>query len=297
MNIENKYFIYVNGFWWGFIENTDAITLKFFETLFKKTNISNFEITNDLNKANILLESHFGNSICHYKQWYKKILYSGESFTRFPMCVNNYDIVLKNSHTQNNIINLPFAISYMINNNYFEKLIQNKNITNIPPKFCCFCVSNGGGHSRNKMFNIINSYKKVDSIGQYNNNVGYNIKSPYWSEDYLNHLRQYKFIICFENSIDETYVTEKIVNAYLSNTIPIYWGTNYVKNLFYQDSMIYLNNENNEQSYYDVLNHVIELDKNDSKYLEFINRKTLNQNYFEENFSMDKIAEKINKLL
>ena len=147
------------------------------------------------------------------------------------------------------------------------------------------------------MFNIINSYKKVDSIGQYNNNVGYNIKSPYWTEDYLNHLRQYKFIICFENSIDETYVTEKIVNAYLSNTIPIYWGTNYVKNLFYQDSMIYLNNENNEQSYYDVLNHVIELDENDSKYLEFINRKTLNENYFEENFSMDKIAEKINKLL
>ena len=59
MNIENKYFIYINAFWCGFIEKTDGVNLNFFEILFKKTNISNFEITNDLNKANILLESHF----------------------------------------------------------------------------------------------------------------------------------------------------------------------------------------------------------------------------------------------
>jgi hypothetical protein len=210
--------------------------------------------------------------------------------------LNDYDIILKGSYDSSNIIDLPLCIIYIINNNFLKKLIQPKNFDIIPPKFCCFSVSNANSQPRNKMFNIINSYKKVDSIGRYNNNVGYYIDSPYWSENYLNHLKQYKFIICFENSKEETYVTEKIVNAYLSNSIPIYWGTEHIKNMFYENSMIYLDNENNVQSYYDVLNQVIELDNDDSKYLEFINRKTLKHDYFDENYSINKLAEKINKL-
>ena len=35
----------------------------------------------------------------------------------------------------------------------------------------------------------------------------------------------YKFLIAFENSIFPEYVTEKIWHAYLSQTIPIYYGT------------------------------------------------------------------------
>jgi hypothetical protein len=297
MESKNKFFIYINAFYDGFIDRTDANNINFFEMLFKKTNLYNFEITNDLNKANVLLESCFGNSICKYKKWDKTIFFSGESQCRFPCCLDGYDIILKNSYNHNNIIDLPLSIVYITNNNLLNKLIQEKNITNIPPKFCCFCVSNANSYPRNKMFSIINSYKKVDSLGHYNNNVGFYIESPYWSEEYLNQLKKYKFIICFENSKDETYVTEKIVNAYLSNSIPIYWGTEHVKNMFYDDSMIYLNDENNEQSYYDVLNRVIELDNDDLKYFEFINHKTLKINYFEENYSIDKLAEKINNLL
>jgi hypothetical protein len=289
--------IYVNAFWNGFIDKTDCINIEFFENLFKKTNLSNFEFTNDLSKANILLESCFGNSILDFKKWEKTIFFSGESESRFPRCLNKYDIILKGSYNNNNIIDLPLFVIYIINNNFFYRLIQEKYIINIPQKFCCFCVSNGNSFSRNKMFTILNSYKKVDSLGRYNNNVGYYIDPPYWSEDYLNHLKQYKFIICFENSKEETYITEKIINAYLSNIIPIYWGTEHVKNIFYEDSMIYLNNENNEQQYYDVLNKVIELDNDDSKYLQFINRKTIKIDYFEENYTIDKISEKINKLL
>lgn len=297
MDLDNQYFIYINGFYDGFIDKTDAINLNFFENLFRKTHLINFEITNDFNKANVLLESCFSNSICQSKKWNKTIFFSGEPDFHYPRSLDNYDIILKNSYNNNNTIDLPLSSVYMINNNFIEKLNEVKNIINIPPKFCCFCVSNPKAQSRIKMFNVINSYKKVDSFGRYNNNVGYNIDAYYWTQEYLNHLEQYKFIICFENSKSETYITEKIVNAYLTNTIPIYWGTEHVKNLFHEDSMIYLNDENNEQSYYDVLQRVIELDNNDSKYLEFVNRRTLNYNYFEENYSLTKIAEKINALL
>ena len=289
--------IYINAFWNGFINKTDCINSVFFENLFKKTKLGNFEFTDDLSKANILLESFFGNSMVNIKKWDKTIFFSGESDSRFPIQLHKYDIVLKSSYTKNNKIDLPLFVVYIINNNFLDRIIKHKNITIIPQKFCCFCVSNGNSIPRNKMFTILNSYKKVDSLGKYNNNVGYFINFPYWSEEYLNYLKQYKFIICFENSKEETYITEKIINAYLCNIIPIYWGTQHVKNIFYEDSMIYLDNEHDEQSYYRVLNKVIELDNNDEKYLEFINRKSLNYIFFQENYTLDKISEKINNIL
>ena len=37
--------------------------------------------------------------------------------------------------------------------------------------------------------------------------------------------KRYKFLIAFENSVVSEYVSEKIWHAYLSQTIPIYYGT------------------------------------------------------------------------
>jgi hypothetical protein len=34
--------------------------------------------------------------------------------------------------------------------------------------------------------------------------------------DFLNFISNYKFIICFENTKFETYLTEKIINPYLA---------------------------------------------------------------------------------
>ena len=35
---------------------------------------------------------------------------------------------------------------------------------------------------------------------------------------------KYKFMLCFENDLYPGYVTEKLLEAYLSNTVPVYWG-------------------------------------------------------------------------
>lgn len=289
-----KHFIFINAFYNGFADKTDCINVDLIETILKKTKIHNFEITNNLNEANILLESCFGNSIKNYKKWDLKIFFSGESWI---VDLNNYDIILKSSFTQNNIINFPLCVYYILNNNLMNKVINRPIITKVPSKFCVFCVSNGGSMPRNKMFEVLNTYKKVDSIGKFNNNVGFNINSSYWSEEYINFLKDYKFIICFENSKYDTYVTEKIVNAQIANILPIYWGTNYVKTIFNENSFIYLENENDNNSYLKVLQNVIELDQDDNKYLNFINKNVLNNEYFNNNFSIDKFADNINKLI
>jgi len=292
----SKNYIFINRFYGGFKEKTDANHVGYFETLFSKTKLSSIEVTDHFNKANILFESCFGsNSLTNYKPWSKKIYFSGESWF---IDTSQYDIILKSSYTNGKTVDLPLFVVYILNNpGFYERLIERplKIKDTIPPKFCCFCVSNGGCATRNKMFEIINSYKKVDSFGNHNNNVGYVLSCPYWSEEYFNHLKQYKFIICMENSKSDTYVTEKIVNAFFANSIPIYWGTPHVKNIFQQ--FLYLENENDISSYINVLEKVKELDNDDEKYLEFINKPVFDKDYFDENYSFDAVANKINRLL
>jgi hypothetical protein len=123
-----------------------------------------------------------------------------------------------------------------------------------------------------------------------------NLNFNYWSEEYINFLSKYKFIICFENSKFGTYITEKIINPYLAGIIPIYWGTHHSTKIFNEDSFLLLEDES-DLSFQKLLKKIIELDKNNDKYLEYVNNKILNLNYFLDNYTIDKIANNINKIL
>ncbi len=48
------------------------------------------------------------------------------------------------------------------------------------------------------------------------------------------------FHITIENNMDDYYFTEKIIDCFRTYTIPIYWGTNRVLELFDKDGIIYL---------------------------------------------------------
>ena len=302
--LNEKPLIYVNGFWSGFVDKTDANHIEFFENLFSNTKyFKNFEITNDINNANVLFESLFANSLVNKKKWLCKIHYSGESFSN-PL--NNYDIILysKKSENTNKIIDCPLAIYYIYCNNFMNQLqIRNKSdiekkIT-VPSKFCCFIVSNGKSNVRNNFFNTLNKYKKVDSLGNFNNNMGFILKHNYWTQEYRNFISQYKFIICFENTNFGTYITEKIVNPYLANIIPIYWGTQHIQKMFNPASMLYLENESLE-AFDNLLHKIIELDNNDQKYLEYINQPVFtedNLKFWSENYTIEKIANQIDNLI
>ena len=55
--MSDKYYIYFTGWWNGFFNKSDKCNISFFEKLFSYTKIKNFEITNDLSKANILFQN------------------------------------------------------------------------------------------------------------------------------------------------------------------------------------------------------------------------------------------------
>ncbi len=287
--------IYVNGFWNGFVNKTDANDITYFENIFLKL-FNNYEITNDINKANILFESMFSGSLVRHKKWELTIFYSGEPKTRN---YNDYDIVLDSHPTVNNVIDVPLFVYYIHGNNFLNRLLQPKQIINVPKKFCCFIVSNPYSIPRNKMFDLLSKYKRVDSYGNHNNNMGgKRLGLNYWTNEYFNFLSEYKFIICFENTKKGTYITEKIVNPLISGIIPIYWGTEHYKNVFNEERILYLEDENSEDSYKKIVDKIIELDTDDNKYLQVVNKSVFsNYDYFENNYQTDAIVKKISNVI
>ena len=295
--------IYINGFWDGFVDNTDANNINIMKQIIEYTKIISFDITTNIDDANILLESVFEPTKVFYKNWKYKIHFSGENkYYEFK----NYDVVLFSSTIQgallsngSNVVDFPLFSYYIHSNRLLDKLI-NKPYNNIIPKeFCCFIVSNPKCLIRNKMFDILNSYKKVHSYGKLRNNMNNIIQFKYWSNEFIKFISNYKFIICFENSKFGTYMTEKIVNPYLANIVPIYWSSHHVKKIFNMDSMIFMEDETDE-SYNNVIQKIIELDKDDVKYLKKRNKSVFSAegiNYWNNNYTIENIGKNTDNLL
>ncbi len=102
-------------------------------------------------------------------------------------------------------------------------------------------------------------------------------------------LKDYRYTIIVENEIDDYYFTERLTNAFLSMTIPIYCGAPKIGNFFNEDGIIKLNLQDfdniekllkncNEEDYKNRINAVIDnfnrvqKYKNvfDSMYLEYL---------------------------
>jgi hypothetical protein len=87
-------------------------------------------------------------------------------------------------------------------------------------KFCLFTSRNQINHNKELVLHEICELGKVDFIETYKISTS----SCYHSDTLLQIFSKYKFIICFENSKTDGYITEKIFNAYMAGCIPIYDG-------------------------------------------------------------------------
>lgn len=111
--------------------------------------------------------------------------------------------------------------------------LTEKSVDTDKTKFCNFLYSNPHCSTRNEFFRKLSEYKKVDAGGSLFNNVD---RVPYGKE--IEWMSDYKFSIAFENREREGYTTEKIVQAFLADTVPIYWGNPRVDEDFNPDAFI-----------------------------------------------------------
>ncbi|NBW58600.1 hypothetical protein EBR43_12665 [bacterium] len=140
------------------------------------------------------------------------------------------------------------------------------------------------------MYELLSSYKKVDSYGNLFNNVGAALRGSEQAK--INVLKDYKFTIAFENSYHPGYNTEKIIQPLSVNCIPLYWGGDSIRHYFNMDKIIYANDYAALES---VLDKVVELDTNDSLYEKMAKMSSVQPAFYD--FKPEKILEKIkNKL-
>jgi hypothetical protein len=106
--------------------------------------------------------------------------------------------------------------------------------------FCAFVYGNKVPY-REEFFKQLSRYKKIDAPGTSMNNMPNNVDTLYkgskW-ERKRQFLQKYKFTISFENYVYPGYQTEKLYDAMLANSIPIYCGDAYINEVFNTSSFI-----------------------------------------------------------
>lgn len=148
-------------------------------------------------------------------------------------------------------------------------------------KFACMVVSNAKAKERIAFFHELSKYKQVDSGGKHLNNIGGPVANK------MDFIKDYKFVISFENSTHPGYTTEKLIEPMLVNSIPVYWGNEEVGKDFNTGSFLHVNQYG---SYKDVIDHLIELDRNEDQYLHIAMQPWFNNNLVPYEFSQESLA-------
>lgn len=178
-----------------------------------------YEIIIDSENPDLIFYSCFGKE--HLKYKCKRIYFTGEN--RRPDFMGcdfafSFDFILRKNHYR-----LPLYSLY-IDDEKIDKIDIVKSRDEIvkiwdqKSKFCCMVVSNPDAPERLDFYKKLSQFIEVDSGGRVLNNVGGPVK------DKMDFIKDYKFVIAFENELQEGYTTEKIIEPILVDSIPIYWG-------------------------------------------------------------------------
>lgn len=265
--------LYTHGFWKGFLEKTDPVHVGFFIDLFEKVFNESIELVENLEQADILLESLFITNTLLFKKIYKyTFLFSGES--RLNIYSDHYNCVLCSDFNNENRINVPLFIPNIYCNNLIERFGK---ITKEKTKDICCIISNCSSSERTYYLDTLDKYFSIDYYGDYKNNKP-KISDIYNSEGFIDIISDYRFVITMENSRNNltspNYITEKILQGFLSSSIPIYWGSTHVTEYFNPNRFINIE-EMNEQNIKSSIIKIKEL----LNYPEAYN-KMVNQNIF-----------------
>lgn len=220
----------------GFVDTFDGTSDFFLDTL-KELFEEEYAFERDDQNPHILFfgDENFGNRNLSYDaNQVLKIFYTGEN-RRFYNYQCHYGITFDHIDDDRHF-RLPL---YILNIHYLKKrhnisvLDEWKHRANSMDthkdndrEFCGYVQANPNCVKRNEFFQKLNEYKKIDSAGPHFNNTGFVLPR---GEDgilkKLEFLRKKKFTLAFENGSYPGYATEKLLEAWLAGTVPIYWGS------------------------------------------------------------------------
>lgn len=220
-----------------------------------------------------LIYSVFGYEHLYYNCI--KIFFAGEEQSP-DFNIADYAIGFDDIKFGDRYFRLPLMYQPLYRESFYKMI--NRDIAEQPEKreFCSFVVSNSQGSPiRERFFDELSKYKKVDSGGRYRNNVGGPVA------DKLEFESHHKFSISFENVSHPGYMTEKIMQAFGAGCIPIYWGDPLIEETFNEKSFI---NIMKYSSMDEAIEEIRKIDQDDVAYLDMLNQVPLKPE-----FSLDNV--------
>lgn len=221
---------------------------------------------------------------CNYPQ--VRIMFTGENyipdFNLVDYGICNYPLKLQDRNFY-----FPFCIDEF---GHCESLTYkdrnyDKSILDRKTYFANFIAGHESEYSiRGDFFKKLCEYKRVESAGTYLNNMP-DHQTVRWNDDSKRQFQEKcKFTLCFESTKHEGFVTEKITDAFYADTIPVYYGSDNVKDIFNEKAFI---NCADYESFDAVVEKIKELDNDDEKYMEMLRQPI----FVEEGFPQKKLKE------
>ena len=235
--------------------------------------------TKNLEVADYLLFSCMGNQHWNAPANVIKIFYTGECLTPdFNAC--DYAIGFDWLDFGDRYLRFPLYYLYtdiceQMETKHLKPIFE---IVGDKTDFCSITVSNSNRNPIFKeLFEKLSIYKQVDSGGRWMNNIGGTVQDKFAFD--LSH----KFSIVCENSSYPGYTTEKIVQAFAANCIPIYWGDPFIAKVFNKKAFI---NVQDYASVNEVVEKVKEIDNSDNLYYEMLCEPALIDDKYTKNYQI-----------
>lgn len=209
-------------------------------------------------KADFILSDTFTPHIEYFKGI--RILYTGENH---PVDLNRFDYCLTHDMRETDRCHrFPYwQFHCLIHHPQYQqplleprKTITAEELIAQQRDFCAFVCRNPKGKERNSLVRKLNEQRKVSCGGPFMNNMGYIVPKGYDAKQEF--LGKHFFTIAYENEAAPGYQTEKIVDAFLANSIPIYWGSKHVAEEFNPKAFVNANDFRSEKA---LIGHIMDL--------------------------------------
>jgi hypothetical protein len=246
--------------------SVDLFSLKFHKKWLKAKLKDNFIIKFDPNNPDYLIYNVFGSNHLNpkYNNSIKIAIFTENKIPNF----NEVDYAIGHYHI--NYLDRYFKYNIFMWKNINNISFSRNKALNGPKrlKFCAAIISNffSTDGFRLKFIKELSKYKKVDIGGKRYNNIG----KPIVNKN--NFLSSYKFSIAMENSEGDGYISEKILDAFMAGTIPIYYGDYMVDEYINPKAYILIKGE---KDIYKKIDYIKKIDNNDELYKNILKENVL----------------------
>jgi hypothetical protein len=221
---------------WG-----DRLIIALLKKLYPDSDIE----TNNVEHCILIIKSHFKNLEPLWNKNPKRYIYwSGESYdvkekSPFEYKSLYFDTLLSSAE---NHVYFPYIL-------YSPHLLKERKYINSERPFLLAYCNSKKVEKRETVFNLfvekagaISCHSLSDCCGKYPSTKQAKAEGFWWSESLIDVYKNYKFVIAMENCKQEGYITEKIVNAFYSGAIPIYWGSSTINDFFNEKAFLNISN-------------------------------------------------------